>query len=63
MWIFLVSVAQLSRAMKLGDLGNQSETKARRAYLDNHGADFDVGSELFVREIINEKVKNDDSRL
>ncbi|MBR5137299.1 MAG: DUF3990 domain-containing protein [Clostridia bacterium] len=89
-----ISVTQLSRAMKLGDLGNQivlispksfeqikylgfeiadstiyynkrmqRETKARRAYLDNHGADFDVGSELFVRDIINEKVKNDDPRL
>lgn len=40
------------------------ENRARSAYLDNHGADFEISqSDLFVRDIISQKVKNDDPRL
>ena len=40
------------------------ESRARNAYLDNHGADFEIGQgDLFVRDIISQKVKNDDPRL
>lgn len=90
-----ISVSQLAKAMKLGDLGEQvvlispkaferirflgyeiaegsiynakrmkREQNARAAYLENHGADFLVKShDLFVRDIIQEEVKNDDPRL
>lgn len=90
-----ISVSQLSRAMKLGELGEQivlmsskafekirfveyevvdgsiynsrrmdRENRARNAYLDNHGADFTISrSDLFVRDILSERVKNDDPRL
>ena len=40
------------------------ENRARNAYLDNHGADFEISQgDLFVRDIISQKVKNDDPRL
>ena len=40
------------------------ENRARSAYLDNHGADFEISQgDLFVRDIISQKVKNDDPRL
>ena len=40
------------------------ESRARNAYLDNHGADFEISQgDLFVRDIISQKVKNDDPRL
>ena len=40
------------------------EKRARTAYLDNHGADFEIiQGDLFVRDIISQKVKNDDPRL
>lgn len=90
-----ISVSQLSRAMKLGELGEQvvlmspraferirfveyeiadgsiynarrmgREERARKAYLNYHGADFAIGkTELFVRDILNEQVKNNDPRL
>ena len=90
-----ISVSQLSRAMKLGKLGEQvvlmspraferirfveyeiadgsiynarrmgREERARKAYLNYHGADFAIGkTELFVRDILNEQVKNNDPRL
>lgn len=42
----------------------EREERAKRAYLDNHGADFEIGKkELFVRDILSEQVKNDDPRL
>lgn len=90
-----ISVAQLSQAMKLGELGEQvvlmsplaferihfieyeivdgsiynpqrmeRETRAKKAYLDNHGMNFELSrNDLFVRDILNEKVKNNDPRL
>lgn len=90
-----ISVGQLSRAMKLGELGQQvvlmtekafgnihfigyeiadgsiynsrrmeRDERAKRAYLDNHGATFEISKEdLFVRDILSERVKNDDPRL
>ena len=40
------------------------ENRARSAYLDNHGADFEISQgDLFVRDIITQQVKNDDPRL
>ena len=40
------------------------ESRARNAYLDNHGAYFEISQgDLFVRDIISQKVKNDDPRL
>ena len=40
------------------------ENRARTAYLDNHGADFEISQgDLFVRDIISQKVKNDDPHL
>lgn len=40
------------------------ENRARTAYLDNHGTDFEISQgDLFVRDIISQKVKNDDPRL
>lgn len=90
-----ISVNQLAKAMKLGELGEQvvlmtskafekieflgyeiakaeiynklrmeREERARTAYLNNHGADFDIYSdELYVRDILTGQVKNDDPRL
>jgi hypothetical protein len=90
-----ISVAQLSKAMTLGELGEQvvltsekafeniafvdyeiadasiyygrraeREERARNAYLTNHGGDFSVAEDdLFVRDLISQKVKNDDPRL
>lgn len=90
-----ISVQQLSRAMKLGELGEQivlmsskafdrlrfldyqvvdgsiynlrrmeRENRARKEYLSNHGADFEMREDdLFVRDLIREQVKNDDARL
>ena len=90
-----ISVTQLSRPMKLGELGEQvvlmspkafeqirfigyeiadgslynakrmeRDERAKRAYLDNHGADFEISSnDLYVRDILAGKVKNDDPRL
>lgn len=90
-----ISVNQLSRAMKLGELGEQvvlispkaferikfmkyeiadgsiyhvkrmvRDERAKKAYLDNHGADFEVRrDDLFVRDILSEGVKNNDPRL
>lgn len=90
-----ISVGQLSRAMKLGELGEQvvlmtpkafekihfmeyeiadgsiysprrmeRDERAKKAYLDNHGADFAINrNDLFVRDILSEQVKNDDPRL
>lgn len=91
----VISVRQLSQAMKLGELGEQivlmspkafdkiefieyeiadgsiynakrmeRENRAKRAYLDNHGADFIINpDDLYVRDILTEQVKNDDPRL
>ena len=40
------------------------EDRARKAYLTNHGADFDlVSNEIYVLDIIREGMKNDDPRL
>lgn len=40
------------------------EDRARKAYLSEHGSDFEIGAEdLFVRDIISQKVKNNDPRL
>ena len=90
-----ISIDQLARAMKLGELGEQvvlispkaftqiqflgyeivdghiyyprrmeRENRARTAYLNNHGADFEVSKQdMFIRDIVMGKVKNDDSRL
>lgn len=42
----------------------ERETRAKRAYLDNHGMDFELSkNDLFVRDILREQVKNNDSRL
>ena len=42
----------------------EREEKAKRAYLADHGADFEISrDDLFVRDIVNEQVKNDDPRL
>ena len=51
-----------------GSIYNQKrmarEDRARKAYLSEHGSDFEIGAEdLFVRDIISQKVKNDDPRL
>ena len=91
----VISVNQLSMAMKLGELGEQivlitprtfekikfveyeiadgsiyypkrmeRENRAKRAYLNNHGMDFEINdTDLFVRDILSQKVKNDDPRL
>ena len=91
----VISVNQLSQAMKLGELGEQivlmsqkafdkikfveyeiadgsiynakraeRENRAKRAYLDNHGADFTINpDDLFVRDILTGQVKNNDPRL
>lgn len=91
----VISVSQLSQAMKLGELGEQivlmspkafdnikfieyeiadgsiynskrmeRENRAKKAYLNNHGADFSINSEdLYVRDILVGQVKNNDPRL
>lgn len=42
----------------------ERDERAKRAYLDNHGADFEISrNDLFVRDILSERVKNDDPRL
>ena len=42
----------------------QREECAKRAYLDNHGTDFSIADgDLFVLDILRERVKNDDPRL
>ena len=42
----------------------ERENRARRAYLDNHGMDFEINTDdLYVRDILSGKVKNDDPRL
>lgn len=51
-----------------GSIYNQKrmarEDRARKAYLSEHGSDFEIGAEdLFVRDIISQKVKNNDPRL
>ncbi len=91
----VISVSQLSNAMKLGELGEQivlmspkafekikfieyeisdgsiynakrmdREKRAKKAYLNNHGADFTIKpDDLFVRDILTGQVKNNDPRL
>ena len=40
------------------------EKRARKAYLDKHGTNFSINrTDLFVRDILTEQVKNDDPRL
>lgn len=40
------------------------ETRARTAYLDNHGANFELSAhDLYVRDILQQGVRNDDPRL
>ena len=40
------------------------DDKAKKAYLNNHGEDFEISrNDLFVRDILSEGVKNDDPRL
>ena len=51
-----------------GSIYNQKRTaredRARKAYLSEHGNDFQISSEdLFVRDIISQKVKNNDPRI
>lgn len=42
----------------------ERDERAKRAYLDNHGADFEIRStDLFVRDILSERIKNHDPRL
>lgn len=42
----------------------ERENRAKRAYLNNHGADFEISkNDLFVRDILSEQVKNNDPRL
>lgn len=42
----------------------ERERRARGAYLQNHGVDFDLNAEdLYVRDILLQGVKNDDPRL
>lgn len=42
----------------------ERESRARRAYLDDHGMAFKINeNDLFVRDILSEQVKNDDPRL
>lgn len=91
----IISVNQLSQAMKLGELGEQvvlispkafekikfleyeiadgsiynakrmeRESRAKKAYLNNHGKDFSINpDDLYVRDILLGQVKNDDPRL
>lgn len=42
----------------------ERDGRARRAYLDNHGNNFEIApNDLYVLDIIREKVKNDDPRI
>lgn len=42
----------------------ERDERAKRAYLDNHGTDFEIRStDLFVRDILSERIKNHDPRL
>lgn len=42
----------------------ERDEQAKSAYLNNHGADFEIKkTDLFVRDILSERVKNDDPRL
>lgn len=42
----------------------ERESRAKKAYLDNHGMDFEISSnDLFVRDILSGQVKNNDPRL
>ena len=42
----------------------ERENRARRACLDNHGMNFEINTDdLYVRDILSGKVKNDDPRL
>ena len=42
----------------------ERENRAKRTYLDNHGMDFEISkNDLFVRDILSERVRNDDERL
>lgn len=42
----------------------EREERAKKAYLNYHGADFNISKDdLFVRDILTEKVKNNDPRL
>ena len=42
----------------------EREDRARSAYLQSHGSDFLLNeNELYVRDIIQQRVKNDDPRL
>ncbi len=42
----------------------ERDERAKRAYLDNHGADFKTATnDLFVMDILREQVKNNDERL
>ena len=90
-----ISVNQLAKAMKLGELGEQivlmtekafeqiefvdyeiadssiyypqrakREERARKAYLHEHGADFEIKQDdLYIRDILTQGVKNNDPRL
>ncbi|MCD8225674.1 MAG: hypothetical protein LUC99_12685 [Clostridiales bacterium] len=42
----------------------ERDKKARRAYLDNHGIDFNtLSGDLYALDILREQVRNDDPRL
>lgn len=42
----------------------EREKQARTAYLQNHGADFDItDADLYIRDLMRQKVKNNDPRL
>lgn len=42
----------------------EREDRARSAYLQNHGDDFLLNeNDLYVRDMIQQRVKNDDPRL
>ena len=42
----------------------ERDSRAKNAYLNNHGSDFEIRkNDLFVRDILTEKVKNNDPRL
>ena len=42
----------------------ERESRAKKAYLNNHGKDFSINpDDLYVRDILLGQVKNDDPRL
>lgn len=42
----------------------EHENRARHAYLDNHGTDFEIApTDLYILDIIREQVKNNNPRL